>query len=708
MRKSNLIKYYLMLLVAGALLPPLPAQAGLNEASFTPDSILVPIREIGFENSTTGVSQAIYTCPGSSESDCLVDITNEAALAALFSSTPPINSGTYDHLYISNCLTEGGYTAKIKGDVYIGGTHYYTADTAISTDALTTTASSQGYAQLSYSGCKARYKLPDPLIVSDGDSIALNLFTSNIDIAWARLGSKTVPSGCIENTSQTQSVCMAYPDIVPYVGASTPSLERYYIIENIDHPETLGGIILLVVDSGSDAVLAGFTRRYFSDTSVAPSVNFDTPLKTINKNTDGSYVLENYGSSEDTYYARYANFKRRTHSGTYTTPAGTSGSYFAYRNIESELAGCSATATPFTSSPVEIDGTGKMTGFTNIVPLGNFNPAGGHVFPTQHNYYYLKTDGSGNTVTAKVYAPGDIWITEIIQQTITYPGPITDINYTLKFSPCGDLYGYFNHLVDLNPEILSLFNAVTLDHATDCSTHSTGGITSEECSVSTKHLITAGTEIATIGGTNRQFAFDFGLKDARITPLVFAKASHFSANPTGNDIFHTVCPLDYFTAPLKSQLEGFLGNGTITRTGSPVCGTIEQDVIGTAQGLWFKPGANTYPEDPHLTLAHDNIEPSLGVFSVGNSTSDGVLTAADYLFTPTSTPASFINVDFSQVTPGNIYCYENLLDSFRSPVASTIILLNMPDTDTLQIEGISAANCSTIPSTLSTYTKFNR
>lgn len=684
--------------------------AGLNEASFTPDSILVPIREIGFTNTTTGASQSIYTCSGSSQDECLVDITDEAALGALFSSAPPIDEGTYQTLYVSNCLSEGSYSAKIKGVANISGVNYYTADTSISSDVLTTNSALQGYAEVVYSGCKTNYQLPSTLTVAAGDSVALSLFTSNIDIAWMRLGSKTIPSGCIENIAQTQSVCMAYPDIIPYIGANNASLERYYIIEDINNPQKLGGQILLVVDSLGDNVLAGFTRRYFSNTSAPMSANFDTPLKQVIKNADNTYDIENYGSSRSTYSARFANFQRQSHSGNYLLPDGATKPYYAYRNVASELGEC-APDLPFSSPLVDMDASGNMLDFQYVVPLGNLNPGGGHVFPTDHIYYYLKINNSGSPVATSIYAPGDIWITKIARSEMNPGTASSKTDYAISFSPCKDLYGKFMHMATLSDELQTIFDSVP-EINLNCSIHSAGGNAFRDCSLSTRHLVSAGSEVAKVFKTSVTHAVDFLLTDSRVAPLSFANPSHFSVHPTNDDLFHTVCPLDYFTEPLKSQMESVLGgsiNGgpVILRTTAPLCGSIVVDIVGTAQGIWFNPAQPTYPEDSHLSLVHDNMDTTLAVFAIGNSVTG--LSSNTYMFTPTSSPATRINVDFSLVAPGNIYCYDNFM---TGSAASPTLLLNMPDTTTIQIEKTTATDCASLgaPSSwlMSSYSEFKR
>jgi hypothetical protein len=110
-----------------------------------------------------------------------------------------------------------------------------------------------------------------------------------------------------------------------------------------------------------------------------------------------------------------------------------------------------------------------------------------------------------------------------------------------------------------------------------------------------------------------------------------------------------------------------------------MCGSILQDIIGTAHGCWFLEGVDeTYPEDPHLALVSSNIDPNQLVLSVGSSIKG--LDSLRYEFYPTD--LGLINRDFQGVTSdGNIYGYE--ITGFDG-----LIILKMYDFSTLWIEAL--------------------
>ncbi len=64
----------------------------------------------------------------------------------------------------------------------------------------------------------------------------------------------------------------------------------------------------------------------------------------------------------------------------------------------------------FDHSPVALDD------FMGLVPLSNLGPPG-HTFPTDHIYFHINRLDPNNwyagTVTAPVFTPGDVWVTEV-------------------------------------------------------------------------------------------------------------------------------------------------------------------------------------------------------------------------------------------------------------------------------------------------------
>ncbi|MFC1981371.1 hypothetical protein ACFLVN_03910 [Chloroflexota bacterium] len=112
------------------------------------------------------------------------------------------------------------------------------------------------------------------------------------------------------------------------------------------------------------------------------------------------------------------------------------------------------------------------------------------------------------------------------------------------------------------------------------------------------------------------------------------------------------------------------------------CGSVLQDIPGTAQGIWFLSGIKeTYPEDPHLALVRSNIHHGHTVFSVGNSVLN--LNSGTYEFLPED--SGWLNRDFRNITPeGQTYGFQ--VNGFGG-----IIIVNMPDMETLWFEALAGA-----------------
>lgn len=350
------------------------------------------------------------------------------------------------------------------------------------------------------------------------------------------------------------------------------------------------------------------------------------------------------------------------------------------------LPACSDTM--YSVSPIDLANTFALD------PLGHMSGVGGHLFPTDHIYFYV-AKATQTTPTFNVYAPGDMYIYQVASSEYPNASPsFTD--YTLRFTPCQNLTGYFFHIGALSADLQSQVGSVT-----NCYRYTDGSI--NYCTKEVEIAVKAGDVIGTITGrTGSSFVtLDFGMQDTNQPALAYV-------SPTRQipEHLYTRCPLEKFEDPMKSQLIARLGkyDGTQPRTAEPVCGETMQDVPGTAQGLWYVPGtpqAMVTDPSPHLALVHDNVLPSTGVFSVGNSVS--TLPGTQYYFQTQTTGQ--VNLDFDLVTNnGTVYCYESFTNLLNS-----IILLQVTSSTALKIERQNVASCGMGPWTFtSSATTFER
>ncbi len=342
----------------------------------------------------------------------------------------------------------------------------------------------------------------------------------------------------------------------------------------------------------------------------------------------------------------------------------------------------------------------QLSDLLEVVPLGNLNPPG-HTFPTDHLYFIIRLNGVDQSISDKppavfpVFAPGRIWITQIDKKQYARP---SSTDYSLRFQPCKQFGGYFHHVQQLSENLLIRTGPF---EGSGCDTYSDGSI------VCRKHVMIemeAG-EIIGVNEEKENLGLDFGAMDSRVPPLAYANPARYWSSPSGLDPHPLVCVIDYYSPDVRDQLRGRLGGngGQAFRTVEPICGEVEQDEPGTAQGNWFLRGTVGTPPLPyttHLALVRDNIDPLLGAFSVGAPVPGlGPFTEN---FAP-QTSGGRVNLDFSQVTAdGNIYCYDSWHNRSGEPVTHTqprIVLIQLTGATTLRIEkqDVAESECGTGP-----------
>lgn len=348
------------------------------------------------------------------------------------------------------------------------------------------------------------------------------------------------------------------------------------------------------------------------------------------------------------------------------------------------LPGCGSNNHLFSVSPV-IDSDLK-----GLVPLGNLNPSS-HTFPTDHLYFYL------TEAQTPVHSPGDATLLMVITKDyLNADPPYSD--YDLYFYPCREFQVKFAHLVTLSEDLKA---QIASAGSGSCTEVTSGGYEIRYCNHAVNIHLAAGEILGTAGlPTQSLFAFDFGAIDGRVTPLAYANPDRYFEAADHLDALHTVCPINYFEEALKSRLSARFGNylGNIPRTAEPLCGEIEQDIPGTAQGKWYVEGTpkeRSSQEDLHLALVHDNIDPTKPAFSVGSSVTN--LAAGAYAFTPTNSGS--VNRNFGGVaSDGSVYCYEAFRSLFDERVSIPMTLLvQMPSETTLRIEWRNVNTCGSGP-----------
>ena len=322
----------------------------------------------------------------------------------------------------------------------------------------------------------------------------------------------------------------------------------------------------------------------------------------------------------------------------------------------------------FIVSPLDIDDV------SSIVALGNLNPPG-HVFPTDHIYFYItRTEGSDHPLVVPLYSPGNLTVTMVNASEHVNAG-FTD--YSISLQPCEHITVVLGHVSSLSTEIFgdtSSFKEWTLDNE-----YSTGGETYRRWRKEYNINVMAGQVLGSAGGNPGQWALDLGVYNLRHIQESVANSQRWLKSW----YLHAVDPLSCFEkGPVLDQLLQLVDRELVEGDSLPY-GSVLQDLPGAAQGCWFFSGVrDTYPEDPHLALVHSNIYPSRAVLSVGTSIPN--LDSATYKFLPED--SGLVNRDFKEITPdGQIYGFQ--VDQFDG-----VIILQMPDAETLWIEALKGAN----------------
>jgi hypothetical protein len=324
--------------------------------------------------------------------------------------------------------------------------------------------------------------------------------------------------------------------------------------------------------------------------------------------------------------------------------------------------------TIFTHFPIDMDYV------ISFEPLGHYNPPG-HVFPTDHHYFNIRR-GEGNV---DIFAPCDGWITTVFEYAAQ--GELQR-EYAFEIYACREVWVKYGHISRLEDFILDELGEPDLE-----DTYTTGGVTYHTKNFKTEIKVEAGQKIGRLLDIEYVSGMDFGTFDLR-QKLPFVNLSRW-----GNyGYFNTVSFLNYASQEVRTRIYNliqFENEGLPLRTTPPLEGQVCYDVQGTAQGLWFVPGKDKYPEDPHLALIRNNFFPEKNVISMGTSVPG--LEPIPYEFYPEHSGTH--NRSFDEITAdGKIYSFDSFTNFSNGPLEEfhfshdKIILIQLVDELTLKIE----------------------
>ncbi|MFA6981483.1 MAG: hypothetical protein WC243_00440 [Patescibacteria group bacterium] len=306
-----------------------------------------------------------------------------------------------------------------------------------------------------------------------------------------------------------------------------------------------------------------------------------------------------------------------------------------------------------------------LTSITSITPLGNLNPPG-HTSPVDHNYFSSDSDEP-----VPVYAPADGWVTDVV--TILAKdektGKYVDRWITIDIEICQGLKLTFANLTEASDILKDNWpknnNGCKYDIKKEGHDFTEG-----QCYFHTNIKVKAGD---LLGYTQNEINKD----GTKAFPFEIWAANYNQSSPSNIDwsfyddarYAHIMCTFDLYAGTLKQQFYAKLGgidlksnskSTFIPRTSEPICGTVNQNIVGTIQGMWFGQGwknreDKTMPDDSRqFSFLHWNVDPAYA--EIGNA---GEITGgrADQVqFIPNHTGT--IDREPSEVTAdGKVYCY---------------------------------------------------
>jgi hypothetical protein len=311
----------------------------------------------------------------------------------------------------------------------------------------------------------------------------------------------------------------------------------------------------------------------------------------------------------------------------------------------------------------------ELKNITSITPLGNISPPG-HTSPADHNYFTADTNDK-----VPVYAPSDGWITNlvVILAKDDKTGKYVDRGITLDIEICKGLILTFANLTEAGSILKN--NWPKNDNGCKYDINKVGhDYTQGQCYFHTNIKVKAGD---LIGYTQNEFKKD-GTKQGFAFEIW---AANYNRTPPGNidwsfyddDRYaHIMCTFDLYSGSLKKQFydklggvdqKNYISSSFTKRTIEPICGTVNQNIVGTIQGMWFGQGWKNRKDKTQVddirqfSFLHWNIDPVYA--EIGNA---GEITKGEYgQLQFLAKHSGTIDREPSEVTAdGRVYCYNFL------------------------------------------------
>jgi len=310
----------------------------------------------------------------------------------------------------------------------------------------------------------------------------------------------------------------------------------------------------------------------------------------------------------------------------------------------------------------------ELKNITSITPLGNISPPG-HTSPADHNYFTADTDDK-----VPVYAPADGWITNlvVILAKDEKTGKYVDKGITLDIEICKGLKLTFANLTEASSILKDSWPKN--DNGCKYDINKVGhDYTEGQCYFHTNIKVKAGdligyTQNETKKDGTKGFAFEIWAANYNKTPPSNIDWSFYDDDRYA----HIMCTFDLYSGSLKQQFYDKLGGvdqksntGSLftKRTIEPICGTVNQNIIGTIQGMWFGQGwkdrsdKNFVDNTRQFSFLHWNIDPAYAEIGNAGEVTNGQYDQINFIPKHTGT----VDREPSEVkADGKTYCYNFL------------------------------------------------
>jgi len=322
-------------------------------------------------------------------------------------------------------------------------------------------------------------------------------------------------------------------------------------------------------------------------------------------------------------------------------------------------------------------------GFMSVLPMNeedffffaNIGWLPGKIFPCDHGGFLL----SDVMKRVPVFCPADMTITKIMATDQVKHGYV-DYGMTLSVNN-GEFQIVMGHMSSLHTDIMAIAEAVEAE----CDTLVSMGSTYIHCLKWVNIHVAAGDTLGMAGGNPGQNGLDFGTFDKK-------RKIEFATDRFDDYLYpYTVSPLDYFTDEICDILIPICGftlcEPNVVRMVPPVGGTVDFDIPGTAQGIWFKTEEPFSPVDPHMALVYHNVDPSIPIFSIGT----GIPGIAQGCYTFDIKDTGTIDRPFHEVVPDDrIYSYNVWYHCWPPDFQPMVVLMQLTDASHLKIEKLDA------------------